>query len=285
MLRRLRCAATAVALYLLNPVAVNVSSRGNADSLTTLPLLWSLHCLQSGRWWSAGVALGVAAHLRLFPLVLMPSAVLFAAQRRRSTAANGWAAVVAACCRAATVVGGACAAASFCAAASWLWCGQDYVDEAVLYHFGRKDHRHNLSPVWLPVYLSADTAAAGIVAAARSLGPRAVAAGAASVWLSGDLPLCWLAVCASFVALNTVCTVQYFLWYLCLLPCALRRRPSAAAVAAPVATLAVWMWRAYRLEFGGDETYVSVWVASCCFVAAQTACICDLLRSGKQKAA
>jgi phosphatidylinositol glycan class M len=38
-------------------------------------------------------------------------------------------------------------------AASYLICGREYLDAAVLYHLTRLDHRHNFSPHFLQVLI------------------------------------------------------------------------------------------------------------------------------------
>jgi phosphatidylinositol glycan class M len=91
----------------------------------------------------------------------------------------------------------------------------------------------------------------------------------------------------AFVALNKVCTAQYFVWYLSLLPLALpstlaageRHRRSAAALACGWAgSCGAWLWLAYRLEFSGTGSYTQVWLGSLCFLAANGALLCSMIR-------
>lgn len=49
-----RDAALGAALWLLNPVVANVSTRGNADAIVVLQVLALLLCAQRGHWAAAG---------------------------------------------------------------------------------------------------------------------------------------------------------------------------------------------------------------------------------------
>ena len=113
--------------------------------------------------------------------------------------------------------------------------GREALDEGLLYHFGRLDHRHNYSMYWYWIYLARGREAAGGCAAAaaaaaafgsssRHLGlvplvPQALILGFSSLGIAPrDLTLALFVQTFAFVAFNKVVTAQYFTWYLCLLP-------------------------------------------------------------------
>ena len=104
-----RCACA----WLFNPLAVNVSTRGNAESLTALLLLLSLHALAGGRPAGAGGLLAAATHLKLYPVIYAPAFVacleptLLAVTRARLA-----------------FVGGLVAAWTALAALAYGWCGE-----------------------------------------------------------------------------------------------------------------------------------------------------------------
>ena len=62
-------AARAAAAFTLNPIVINISTRGSGDALTVLAGVACLFALVQGRWAAAGMAHGLACHLRLFPLL------------------------------------------------------------------------------------------------------------------------------------------------------------------------------------------------------------------------
>lgn len=91
---------------------------------------------------AAPVLLALAAHLKLYPIIygLPLLASLLPHSRRRWLDALGFS-----------------ASASYAflglSGFAWLVWGQPYLQESLLYHVGRVDHRHNFSPYFLPLYL------------------------------------------------------------------------------------------------------------------------------------
>ncbi|CAN0397549.1 unnamed protein product, partial [Phaeothamnion confervicola] len=181
--------------------------------------------------------------------------------------------------------------------------GDEFLQAALLHHFGRADHRHNYSIYWYWFYLdyeegagaaitataAADSAAVVAMAGSMSLrqaaaiaafAPQVVLLGAAAAAFGRDhLPFCLFVQTLLFVANNKVCTGQYFSWYLALLPAVLPAlavppRRLAAALTSWLAALAGWLWFAYRLEMlgaGGGGAYRALWLASLAFYAANVA--------------
>jgi phosphatidylinositol glycan class M len=115
-----------------------------------------------------------------------------------------------------------------------------YLDEALLYHIGRVDHRHNLSPYWLQMYLGlahleaqkaagvATSAIQDFTGTAAAFVPQVLMLIVVSWVLRRNAAHAVAVETMLFVAFNKVCTVQYFVWYLPLLPF-LFYDPTAAA--------------------------------------------------------
>lgn len=80
-----RAAAGAVAaVWLLNPVVANVSTRGSAESVLGVVVVGCSSLAEAGRWDGAGVLFGLAVHFKIYP-VIYGSSILACMRRGR-----GW---------------------------------------------------------------------------------------------------------------------------------------------------------------------------------------------------
>eukprot|EP00741_Cyanophora_paradoxa_P008272 tig00001284_g8002.t1 len=182
------------------------------------------------------------------------------------------------------------AAAAAPTLAAYLAYGQEAIDAAYLYHFGRADSHHNFSPFWYYVR-AVETGAMKPLPLAGLLAflPQAFAVVSLGVALHRDLPAAFFYQTFFFVALNKVVTVQYFVWYLALLPLALAgnaerlRWQGAGKVFVWLAFLGLWLLAAYQLEFRRARNHATVFFFSLMFLANNLYIAVDLL--GKQKEA
>lgn len=167
------------------------------------------------------------------------------------------------------------------------------LDEAYLFHFTRRDHRHNFAPHFLGVHLSPAPGAAepstsaSAWAAVPLAAQLAVVSAVGVVFCRNVAAACFLQTLC-FVAFNSVCTVQYFVWYSVLAPLALPMErlgelaPHAAAWLASVVRAVVtiprrgpdltcasrgrlaqafWLGSAYTLEMLGWQSFMLVRLA------------------------
>ncbi|KAA6410293.1 MAG: GPI mannosyltransferase [Lasallia pustulata] len=154
-----------------------------------------------------------------------------------------------------------------------------FLTHTYLHHLTRIDHRHNFSPYNTLLYLSSSQPLQPHHARFESLAfiPQLLLSAVLIplVLAKRDLPGAMLAQTYAFVAFNKVCTSQYFLWHLILLPLHL---PTSSLFSAPstgipalalwTCTQALWLHQAYRLEFLGKSTFVpGLWVGSLLFFA------------------
>jgi phosphatidylinositol glycan class M len=95
--------------------------------------------------------------------------------------------------------------------------GYEFLYEAYLYHFVRKDHRHNNSVYFYLIYQLFDAENSTFIAILTFL-PQWLMVIASGMMLYYDLWLCMLVQTWCFVAFNKVMTAQYYLWYLLLMP-------------------------------------------------------------------
>lgn len=289
MLRARGAAPEYAALWLLNPIVVNVSTRGNAESFVVLWVAASIALLYAGRAKLAGVAFGLAVHVKIYPavyaLALFLSPHLDAAASKGAVGAR--AAVDGVGLRRMLLeprrwVFAAAAIASFAAAGAACYAayGYAFVHEAYLYHLTRADHRHNFSVYFYSMYLASGGAGgASLAMRLATFVPQAVLVVVISLrYARRHLPFALFALTVVFVALNKVFTVQYFVWYLLFLPEVVATLPTrwwtwVVLFALWLAAQAHWLAWAYRLEFLGEPVFMQLWIASLLFLACHLALV------------
>ncbi|KAE8214746.1 hypothetical protein CF327_g1889 [Tilletia walkeri] len=195
--------------------------------------------------------------------------------------------------------------------------GLSYLQNAVVYHLIRRDHRHNFSAYYLPTYLLDVVPTLGIPASASLLSflpeslktllptnsapllvqlqPLLAFVPQLSLVLylgfalgAHDLVFACAAQTLAFVAFNKVITSQYFLWFLWLLPLILPDLQFAstfeglAVLGAWVGSQALWLSQAYLLEFAGQDVHLRIWAASIVMLLSHTWILSTCLRAWRR---
>lgn len=287
-----RSAKWMVVIWILfNPVVLNVSTRGNSDMLISFMSMGVLAKFAEGRHFTAAAILGFAVHFKIYPVIYALPLVLGVWERASQKDFFGrladTAPVVIGCALCFTV---AFAVPTY---VCYLIYGQQYLDEAFIYHIHREDHRHNFSPYWLLMYLNMGRRNLG-VGVDYSVGlfaflPQLAVLCYASWKLRKNIAHACCVETILFVAFNKVCTVQYFVWFLPLLAFVFcepaqpkrltgatstpksERPPLLSAVAIILMwslMIPLWVWTAYGLEFEGQNHYGRLWIVSCAFFLA-----------------
>ncbi|XP_022609808.1 GPI mannosyltransferase 1 isoform X2 [Seriola dumerili] len=225
-------------LWLLNPLPMGVSSRGNAESILAALVLGTLLCMEGRRLIWAAILYGLSVHMKIYPITYaLPIALtLRTPETRAERDRQSWRRFIgfigsflnAQLFLFASVAGGV-----FCVltALFYYMYGWEFLHETYLYHLTRRDIRHNFSPYFYMLYLTA----------------------------------------AIFVSFNKVCTSQYFLWYLCLLPLviphlSLSLKQGVGLLLLWFAGQGIWLGPAYFLEFEGYNTFLLIWLAGLLFL-------------------
>ncbi|TRM62599.1 PIG-M-domain-containing protein [Schizophyllum amplum] len=241
--------------------------------LSTLVLL-TLYAALKKRWDAAAVLLGVSTHWKIYPFVYgvgcLGVITSEGMQRRGKTMPPATLAYYAALANWRTLRFLAISAGTFFALGLGCYAiwGYPFLYESYLYHLHRLDHRHNFSPYFYLVYLSwHDTVTSAQQLSATSAPQLSLLRRALRSPLTSFIPQ----MTAAFVLFNKVCTSQYFLWYLLLLPLIMsrlrmRRREAVLCVVVWALAQAVWLFNGYRLEFLGENVFLALWASSLVYV-------------------
>lgn len=264
-------------LWLLNPLPMGVSSRGNAESVLAALVLGTLLCLETRRLTWAALLYGLSVHMKIYPatyalpiaLALRTPAAASAEGKsgRRTLTGSVGRFLGPELLLFASVAGGV-----FCTLTALFYhtYGWDFLHETYFYHLTRRDTRHNFSPYFYMLYLTADSGWSRWLGLA-AFAPQVVLLLVASWAFHPDLAFCCFLHTAIFVSFNKVCTSQYFLWYLCLLPLViphlrLSLKRGAWLLLLWFAGQGAWLGPAYFLEFEGCDTFVWIWLAGLLFL-------------------
>ncbi|KAK2466712.1 hypothetical protein APHAL10511_000970 [Amanita phalloides] len=283
------------AVHLLNPLVFSISTRGSSESILSLFVLLTLDSALREEWDLAAIWLGVSTHWKIYPVIYAASCLSVLANGKDLSFTNfikSW--------RIARF--GAISAGTFLLLGSGcyiLW-GYPFLQESYLYHLHRLDHRHNFSPYFYLTYLTYPSLEPLPLPSRRDVSwlsrlirsplasfvPQmslALGTGIAFGRKKTDLVFAWFVQTVVFVLFNKVCTSQYFLWYLLFLPLLLPHLQSISTKRALTyaivwtGTQALWLAKAYRLEFLGEDVFWGLWIRSLVYVGGNCWIIAGLM--------
>ncbi|KAG4304114.1 hypothetical protein PORY_002478 [Pneumocystis oryctolagi] len=247
------------ATWLWNPFVIVISTRGNAESMIGMGVLLCLWVALSKRPFLTGCLLGIVIHLKLYAIIYIPT-FLWAMDNKyegkllKKTFFH-WITYSRVCFILAIIL------------VSGLLNGiiykMPFLNHTYFYHFIRTDHRHNFSPYHLWLYYTSSPVKSffNIPVFLISFIPQMLLSmGLIPVaFAKKNLPGTMFSQTFAFVTFNKVCTSQYFMWYLILLPFML---PSfnpflgLLMIVFWISAQGLWLLFAYHLEFLGINVYV-----------------------------
>jgi phosphatidylinositol glycan class M len=269
-------AKTLVCIWLFNPIVINVSTRGNAEALISVAVLSTLYFLQQQRIVLAGFLFGLSVHLKLYPIIY--SLALVISIRAENPVSYRWISMnqitdFITDRRRCSFIISSVVSFLFLSGFSYFLYGYRFLHESLLYHIIRTDHRHNFSVYFYQMYL-AQEGVGGLLGLTAFVPQLVLLLALTHRYAAEDIGTCICLQTVAFVALNKVCTVQYWVWYFALVPlCLARCAPVAvrwwiAVCVWWVAAVALWLFQAYRLEMLGVPTWIWLVGASAALVGA-----------------
>ncbi|QRV86716.1 phosphatidylinositol glycan, class M [Ceratobasidium sp. AG-Ba] len=287
-MRQRRAVAWVSALWLLNPMVANISTRGSAESVLGAMVVSSLYLLLSSRLEWAAVLFGLSVHFKIYPIIYGASTIAWI---DRHTSLNfSVSSITKKRMRFFTI-----SALTFLLLNAVMFCfwGHPFLEHTYLYHLTRRDHRHNFSPYFYPMYIGHTSSPSSAPSwSSQLLGnpllsflPQMALCVMAGFALGrSDLPFAWFVQTAIFVTFNKVCTSQYFMWYIWFLPVVLPRlsislKRALLITCVWVISQAIWLASAYRLELLGESVYVWVWAASVVFLVSNGFVLGEIMKT------
>ena len=300
------------ALWLLNPMVMAISTRGNAESIMSFLMLLCLYLFINKKYFLSGAIYGLSIHFKIYPIVYsIPFSCFFIyefSKKKEYKYIKDW------------VIFGLSSIFTLICVTYLVYkkFGDEFLEHAYFYHMVRSDHRHNFS-VWnmvlymeqIPEVIKQDL----FVVNNNKLGPLNMNVIFDNKFLSTfpQLAICFIVPLILFfkettksditeklikiisiqtmlfVHFNKVITSQYFIWYLTYLPFFIdyfmdqfEKKEYFGLVklaAAWVSGQAVWLLFGFLLEFKNKNVFIQLFVAGCTMLITNVYVICKLIES------
>lgn len=270
-------------LWIFNPVAIAISTRGSFEPMLMAIILTSIQQLVRGRHVNSGFLFGLAIHLKLYPIIYALSLYIYLVQRKPYLKTQNklfyWLKTLSPNYSQIKLFISAGLSFFIISYLSYKTYGDDYLEQSFLYHFRRKDLQHNFSVYFyifrlLPNHqdcvgkVAFFIQAVGVISTTLSLANCDTNKRTKLRKLTFSL----FGSTFVFVSLNKVCTSQYFLWYLIFLPLiadSIRLYPAQACImiATWLMSQANWLIFAYLYEYQKYEIIDHVGNSSLLFLA------------------
>lgn len=253
-------------IWLLNPMVITISTRGNAESILSCLIMLTLYWLQRDQLILAGFAYGLSIHFKIYPIIYCLPLTIYVCHRYKD---QKWLAKL--------IKLGLATLISLIGCSAYMYhiYGHEYLENAYFYHLYRTDHRHNFSLWNILLYFDSANPLKSQLAKLAFL-PQLVVTLAVPIlqWsqptFQNLLSVLFVQTFA-FVTFNKVCTSQYFVWYLIFLPfymasSTISWKKGVMMLVIWGATQGLWLLQGYRLEFLGENVfYPELLVASASF--------------------
>ncbi|XP_045463979.1 GPI mannosyltransferase 1 [Harmonia axyridis] len=286
--------------WLYNPLTIAIGTRGNCDSIAGFLVLLTVFCLQSQKkYFIAGLTHGLAIHFRLYPVFYSLTYFMYLSDYsyfvvmkedpktnlKHTIFKKKYLFYLFPNKNQISLITGCLFSLISLVGFFYYLYGYKFIYETYLYHFIRKDSRHNFSlyfylqyltafvkniPIWQKVLISLPQLVLNVVLSIRY--------GLDKVSMNFGILIQTIVI----VSFNTVLTSQYFVWIMVILPICLWQikisiRTTVFWVIIWFVAQGAWLLPAYFLEFKGQNTFFYVWLQGLAFFCANIAFLGRLL--------
>ncbi|KAI9682004.1 MAG: GPI mannosyltransferase 1 [Caeruleum heppii] len=274
------------AVWLLNPMVATISTRGSSEGLLGVMVMAIVWAATGRRPVLAGILLGLAVHFKIYPVIYAPAILWWMDDQRLGRSppppkqSESFSVLhFLAFFNPARIAFTVASLLTFVALNQIMYSlyGWPFVQHTFLHHLIRIDHRHNFSIYNTLLHLhSSGPPSKNLPLESMAFLPQLLlSAVIIPICLAKkNLTTTMLAQTFAFVTFNKVCTSQYFLWFMVLLPLYL---PDSTLLRYPrfgigvalswIVSQGLWLQQAYRLEFLGFSTFVpQLWAAATVFL-------------------
>ncbi|CAO1428515.1 unnamed protein product [Diamesa hyperborea] len=288
-------------VWLYNPLTMIIATRGNGDSITCSFVLISIYYLLKVQQRNksdattatsvqeddkrekenekcvimSGLFHGLAIHFRLYPIFFSLAYYLYLSDHKNDS--NSFLTVLKCIIKPnrkqILLVLSVLKVLIFTTGIFYLLYHYEFLYESIIYHFVRKDTRHNFSLFFYLQYLNSDKCIS-LIEKLLTITPQLVLIVLISFNFCRTRQTFQFAlflIAFIMVTYNPVITSQYFVWFLSLLPLAinnLRNLTIKRVILLPSMWFlgqGSWLMSAYFLEFRGFNTFDFIWLQSVIF--------------------
>lgn len=244
--------------WLLNPITMTISVRGSSDIITVVLIYSSIYYLISEKYFISSLFLSFSIHIRLYPIIYIPIYLITIYHQQSNKTYKEILKNLLVFCLTVGVV--------FISLIVLFYSiyGYNFLYQTYLYHYIRKDNRHNFSFLFYPIYLLYSTKYSSVISVLSFL-PTIILILGYSFKYNNNIFISMFLQTITFVIYNKVITAQYYVWYLSLLPLITPYLNISFKKGVSLCFLWLlselnWLYWGYGLELHGKNTFKEVYI-------------------------
>lgn len=274
--------------WLFNPFTITISSRGNAEALQIFLVVMALHHIMSNRLVLAGLFYGLSVHFKIYPFIYGVPFLFYLTRKHEDNGNKSfWKMLISLLTLKENYLFSLVSLVTFALVGMVMYTlfGYDFIEHTYLFHLSRVDTQHNFS-FYFYILRRTQSTILGDVINRLAFIPQFGTVGFIGYMYHQQLPLAMFLQTFAFVTFNKVCTSQYFIWYIGLLPIAwvylsLPRKKVLKMLVFWLLSQGIWLFFAYLYEFRKYEILFIVWLASLFFLLINVYILYQLARHTK----